>query len=67
MANMTNIEIIGAIMMTTGKRVEQYAKDEGLSVTVVYRVINGTSKYQRIREAIAKTIGMTVLEIWPEG
>ncbi len=63
---MTNIQITGAIMHMTGRRIEQFSKDEGLPHAVVYRVINGTSKNERVRQAIARTIGKKVSEIWPD-
>ena len=63
---MTKTEIIGAIMLLTGKRVDKYAKDAGLPQAVVYRVINGTSKNERVRAAISEAIGKPISEIWPE-
>jgi lambda repressor-like predicted transcriptional regulator len=63
---MNQIQIIGALMLATGKRVEDVAKENGYSKFAFYRTINGTTKAQRPRELIASIIGMSVNEIWPE-
>lgn len=63
---MKQIQIIGALMLATGKKVEDVAKDNGYSKFAFYRTINGTTKAQRLRKLIASIIGKSVNEVWPE-
>lgn len=62
---MTKTQIIGAIMLATGKQVEEVAKYYGYSKYAFYRVINNSSKSKKIRTLISSTVNRPVDEIWP--
>lgn len=62
---MTKIQIIGAIMLATGKRVEQVAKDHGYSRCTFYRVINNTTNSPKAQQIIAGLVGREIDDIWP--
>lgn len=63
---MTKKQIIGAILLATGKGVEQVAKEHGYSKFTFYRVINNTTNSPNAQQVIADLIARPVDEIWPE-
>ena len=63
---MTQIQIIGAIMYFSGKRVNEIAKEEGISRYSFHRTIKGETKGEKPRAIISKIIGRPESEIWPE-
>ena len=63
---MNQIQIIGAIMYFTGKRVDDVAKEHGISKPVLYKTIKGDTRGDRPREVISKIVGKPITEIWPE-
>lgn len=62
---MNSTQIIGAIMLATGKGVEAVAKDNGYSKFTFYRVINNTTNSPKVQELIASIINRPIDEIWP--
>lgn len=63
---MTKTQIIGAIMMVTGKQVAEVAKEHGCSRPTFYRVINNTTNSPKVQALIASIINRPVEEIWPD-
>ncbi len=63
---MNQIQIIGAIMLKTGKRVEEVAQDNGYSKYTFYRVIRGETPRSPVYSLIAKIIERPESEIWPD-
>ena len=53
-------------MASTGKSVAKFAADNDITKMMLYRVINGCSINQKVRDLIATTIGHSENEIWPE-
>ncbi len=65
---MNDIQIIGAMMLATGKRVPDIAKDHGIAKSTLYRAARGDSQSQKLRDKIQNEIvGDVVTIIWPEG
>jgi hypothetical protein len=63
---MNQLQIIGAIMMHTGKRVDQVAREHALSKAVIYKTIKGETRGKKPREIISGIIGKPIDEIWAE-
>ena len=63
---MNQIQIIGAIMYYTGKRVDEVAKKHGISKPAFYKTIKGETRGIRPRQIISEIIGKPIDEIWPE-
>jgi len=57
--------IIAYIKIGTGLSVPQLAERENISKQALYSAINGQD-LPRPREIIAKAIGKTVAEVWPD-
>lgn len=57
---------IRAALILRGITISDVARQLNCSVAAVSMVISGTSKSQRIMEAVAAAIGKKVREIWPE-
>lgn len=53
-------------MLATGKRVEDVARDLGVSKFSLYRTIKGQTKGVKPRNLISEIIGKPVSEIWPD-
>ena len=63
---MTSIQIIGAIMMATGKPVPDVAKEHGYSKHTFYRVINGERCIDDVRSIISSITNTPISDLWPE-
>jgi len=63
---MNKIQIIGAIMASTGKSVESLAKKHGFTRASFYNVISRRTNSKKLRDIIAAEINKPVFEIWPE-
>ncbi len=63
---MNQTQIIGAIMLKTGKRIEKVAQDNEYSKYTFYRVIRGETPQSPVYSLIAKIIEKPVSEIWPD-
>lgn len=62
---MNATQIIGAIMLHSGMRVPELARQLGVSRQAVHATIKGKNSSSRIRFAIAQAIGKEVSELWP--
>ena len=62
---MNEKQIIGAIMLATGKKVEEVAKDNGYSKHTFYRAINGKTNSPTVQALISSITGRPIDEIWP--
>lgn len=58
-------QIIGAIMMATGKSVGVVAKEHGYSKHTFYRVINNETNSPEVQALISSIINRPIDEIWP--
>ncbi len=63
---MTQVEIIGAIMLRTGLRPREFAAKNGFTAQTVYRVIKGEMRTVKVRQAISKAVALPVDELWPD-
>jgi len=63
---MTQIEIIGAIMFSTGLRPADFAVKNSINTQTMYRVIKDELQTQHVREVISEAVGLSIGEIWPQ-
>ena len=63
---MNNKQIIGHIMVATGKPVPALAEKIGITKQALYDVIKGRNKTPHLRTLICHLIDKPVSEIWPE-
>jgi hypothetical protein len=64
---MTRTQIIGAILLATGKSVEEVATEHGYTKAAFYNVLSGRSKSKKLRAVIGTLVAPFVDEIhWPE-
>ncbi|MBU0680127.1 MAG: hypothetical protein KKD73_01775 [Proteobacteria bacterium] len=60
---MTDIQIIGAIMLATGLRGPAFAKENNITKSTLYRVAAGDLETDHVRELISKTLKRPIIEI----
>lgn len=63
---MNSTQIIGAILLATGKPVPEVAEEFGYSKHTFYRVINGETHSPKVQGIIVSIISKQLEEIWPE-
>lgn len=61
---MNSTQIIGAIMLATGKPVPEVAKEHGYSKHTFYRVIKKETNSPKVQALIAGIIERSISEIW---
>ena len=63
---MNQLQIIGAIMLATGKRVEEVAQEYNISKPAIYKTIKCETRGKKPRKIISELINKPIDEIWPE-
>ena len=63
---MTQIEIMGAIMLCTGLRPYKFAELHGLNVQTLYKVIKGDLRTEIVRNIISEETNIPVNDLWQD-
>ena len=60
-------QMIRAELRIKGKTIKSLAEEVGVSATSISLVIDGRATSARIKAALAKELGKSVTDIWPNG